>query len=407
MLKEKNNINKVFEYIFIILFFYLSVKKAGFYKTDILMFSFALQIVAVIYIIFKYIKNKEKRKFDIVGTLSIMLSVSYLLPVIFSNTVSVNDGLTEFIRYFNLYLIYKLVLLSDNKKIYKNFLVYLGIFLGILGIDGMGARVLEEYLNKINSGYLNMDFDRMSSVIQYANTFAIILDISSLCVFSKLTKKIKEKETKSIIAYHTVFLFLVSCIILSQSRVVISLLFLGIIFYYLKNVRKKYDKKENYILLTLIFFTLLESMIYSSFVLRSIRINLFAIYYLTLILILVNVAIIILGSILFKKIKNKKILKRIFEEKNIKKAGVIFCLSFLVYIILAMFVTTDLKIAANSNLEVKRYAYNVENGAKNNIKFTVDSLEEDTRYKIEIFAISNKNEKKLVKTFSYYDTVSR
>ena len=164
--RKYTTINNIFICIFTILFFYLGLKKCGFYKTDILVFSLGLEIIGAVYIVYNYIINNKKRKFDIIGLLILGLSVSYALSIVFSNFTSLSDAICEYIRYFNLYLVYKIVSLSDDKKLYKNILAYMGIFLGIFGIDGMGARVFQSLLEKINSGYLNMDFDRMSSLVQ-------------------------------------------------------------------------------------------------------------------------------------------------------------------------------------------------------------------------------------------------
>ena len=71
-----------------------------------------------------------------------------------------------------------------------------------------------------------------------------------------------------------------------------------------------------------------------------------------------------------------------------------------------MLITSDLKISEKSTQAVKRYVYNVEKNNENNLNFTVQNLNEDSRYKIDIYGISNKNEKTFLKSFEYFDTVS-
>lgn len=401
--RKYTTINNIFICIFTILFFYLGLKKCGFYKTDILVFSLGLEIIGAVYIIYNYIINNKKRKFDIIGLLILGLSASYALSIVFSNFTSLNDAICEYIRYFNLYLVYKIVTLSDDKKLYKNILAYMGIFFGIFGIDGMGTRVFQSLLEKLNSGYLNVDFDRMSSLVQYANTFAIILLVSSVCVFEKLLKAVKEKNTKNIIIYHTILVFYTSCIILSQSRVVALLLIISVIIYYLFAVKK--NKKENISMTLLIIFLLIECLVYSSLVLKGINIDNTIIYYLTLLLIGVN----IIGSYLIlkilKKVESAK-KKSLILKKHTKYITIVILSFSVIYISLGMLITSDLKISEKSTQTVKRYVYNVEKDNENNLNFTVQNLNEDSRYKIDIYGISNKNEKTFLKSFEYFDTVS-
>ena len=179
-MKNKLTIKVILDYILIILLLILSLSKAGFYKSDILIFSVVLSIIGFIRIavdIFTIIKTKSY-KFDIIETLLLLLSLTYILPILFKNYADLISSIFESIRYFNLFLVYYIVKRTENPKLFINTIIGIALIQCVLSIDMVGNRYLENILKSIGSGYLDRDFNRMSGTIQYANTLAILCLIS-------------------------------------------------------------------------------------------------------------------------------------------------------------------------------------------------------------------------------------
>lgn len=387
----KNNFNNILNYILVILLFFLAIKKGGFYKTDIIFFSLMLEITGILSISYFYIKHKNNIKFDYLGILLLLLSISYLLPIIFNNYSSLNDSLSEFIRYFNIYIIYKIVKLSENKKIFKFTLIYLGVFLGIIGIDGISNRFLEGILKYFSSGYLNIDLTRMSSTIQYANALAIILLVSSIIVFEELSKSLTENAKSKIVLNYSILFFNLFCIVLTQSRTVMLIAFIYTFVYFIKN--------KNIEMIYIILILILQTAISSVFAFKYLYINTIYIYYLTIVSL---IGIIFIAYCIYLIRKNEKVTKILFSKYKIIFSS-IFLLG-LVYVIVGINIYSPLKISEFSKDTVKRYVHNVEKDGVNTLKFSVSSDTEDSRYRINIYKISDSKE--LIKTFEYYNTVS-
>lgn len=392
----KKNLNDILNYILVILLFFLAIKKGGFYKTDILHFSLGLEIIGCISIVYSYIKNKNKIKFDIIGIVLLLLSVSYLLPILFNNYTSLNDSLVEFTRYFNMYIIYKIVMLSEHKQIFKYTLVYLGVFLGILGIDGIANRFLENVLKYFSSGYLNIDLTRMSSTIQYANVLAIILLISAILVFDELVKSLEESNKKRVVLNYCMLFFDLFCLILTQSRTVIAIACIYFLTY-LFSKNKRIEKI--YMLLILV----IQLIIFSIFAFKVIYINTIYLYHLIMISLLISIAL-SLAIFYISTNKENKITKVLYEKYKF----VFCCIGVLaiVYVVLGLNISYPLKISESSKDTVKRYVYNVEKSSKNNLRFSVYPQNDDSRYSVNIYKVSSNNSKELLKTFEYYNTVS-
>ena len=117
-MKKINLINTIIDYILIILLVILSLFKGGFYKSDILLVSIIVSIIALIKIIFLICENIKNKSYsiDVISVLLLLLSFSYLVPIIFNNYSDLNDSIYESIRYFGLYFVYTIVKNSDNKK---------------------------------------------------------------------------------------------------------------------------------------------------------------------------------------------------------------------------------------------------------------------------------------------------
>ena len=119
-MKRINFVNKVIDYILVILLVMLSLFKGGFYKSDILLVSMGVSIISLVRIIILIYNNVKSKNYtiDIISILLLLLSFSYVLPIIFNNYADLNSSIYEAVRYFSLYFVYTIVKNSDNKKIY-------------------------------------------------------------------------------------------------------------------------------------------------------------------------------------------------------------------------------------------------------------------------------------------------
>ena len=112
---KKINIKYILDYIVVFFLCILAIKKGGFYKSDTILFNLVINILAIILIINKTIKNKKISIFESKeGNLLLLLSISYIVTIIFKNYSSLNDSIFEMIRYFNVYLI--LLIIQKIKK---------------------------------------------------------------------------------------------------------------------------------------------------------------------------------------------------------------------------------------------------------------------------------------------------
>ncbi|MEG2646174.1 MAG: hypothetical protein RSA08_04000, partial [Clostridia bacterium] len=241
---KKDKIQNVIDIIIMVLLAFIGIKKGGFYKTDSLIFELLITILSAVYMCFKNIqKSKYKeRKFDTVGFLLLLLPIFYTLPVIFKNYANLNESIFEIIRYFNLYTIYKIAKNSNNKKIYKSGIIVIGTIFCIFGLDGVGNRYFSNILSKFDSGYLDLNRTRMSGTIQYANTFALFVLIAYIFLQEKITCQFNMMKNKKKIPlfslYYTLAVLMITCIILSGSRMVFFLLLSTLVITYFMCKRK-------------------------------------------------------------------------------------------------------------------------------------------------------------------------
>ena len=175
-MKRINFVNKVIDYILVILLVMLSLFKGGFYKSDILLVSMGVSIISLVRIIILIYNNVKNKNYtiDIISILLLLLSFSYVLPIIFNNYADLNSSIYEAVRYFSLYFVYTIVKNSDNKKIYVYTIIAITLLQCILSVDAVGSRYFENFLTYFDSGYLDRDYTRMSGTLQYANVLAIL-----------------------------------------------------------------------------------------------------------------------------------------------------------------------------------------------------------------------------------------
>lgn len=388
---KKINLNNIIKYVLIILLSLLSLKKGGFYKSDILLYSLSIEILGIIVILYDYIKNNKKYNFDVIGILLLLLSTCYLLPIIFKNYASLSDSISEFIKYFNIYITYKIMRTLKNSTFLKNIIIYIGVTLSIIGIDGMGDRILENVLNIINSGYTNLHLNRMSSVIQYANVLGIILLISSIFSFEKIIYNIEKKEKSIMIVNYNIFSFLLFAISLTQSRVVILLT----LVYYILNVL--FSKNLRRIKLGFLLEVFIQILIFSTLIFKYLYINRIYIYYLSIAFIIFST---IIAYIRFYKFNDYRFIPNRYDVAVIVGVFLFFIFTF----VLSTY--NKVKISENSNDSLKRYIYSFSEDSYNLLEIDVEECVSDTRYEIKIYSVTVDNEINLVKKFNYYENSS-
>ena len=379
----------------VILLILLSIQKGGFYKGDNILFLLGVQILGIITIIYNFIKNKLKYNFDIVAFLLLLLPITYAFPIIFNNYASLNDSIVEMLRYFSLYIIYKIVSYSNDKKIYENTIIGITLFLGILGIDGLGSRIFKVVLERFHSNYLATDLMRMSSTIQYANVLAIMFLIASVLLFEKLLSAYNNKDKRKLALNFTCFFFVSSCLVLTQSRVPLLL----VILYYLFRILRDKENRKTQVKLLLGILPILLIYVVATFKLLYINKN--YIYIITAIFLAICYFSPYILTNIFKK--NSRVIS--FILKNKKKLTIAFTIFCFIYVVLAFMISAPLKITDKSKDIFKRNIYSIDN-LENNIQFKVKENVQDSRYNIKIYSVSISNKKELIKSYEYYDNVS-
>lgn len=424
MVKEIDNVDSIskkiknaVDIILIILLAFLSIKKGGFYKNDNLEFNLIVTFIGTIYIIFfyiinilqKYIKKKYKVnsenvknekslkiKFDIIEVLLLLLSLTYLLPIILNNYSNLADSIFEMIRYFNIYLIYVIVKKSENKKLHINALLVIIFMQCLLGIDGLANRYLLPILNKLNSGYLTSDnLTRMSGTIQYANVFSMLCILADVYVIDKLKNKSK-LCLKNVVEYLGIFVF-TSSIILAKSRVVLAILICYLIYIFIS----KKTKNKLYI-----FVNVLLSIIYTTIFMKLLLLNVNSAYLLTFIFYVLVIILYFFNNKIFMLLtKVKELVCKKIKNKRIIHITIIFFVC--IYVVLAFCIKVPIKLDSNVNQNyVLRNIYNLDEEVLNEVSIKIKKDDADTRYKIEIFEVNDNFESNLVEKYNYYSTIT-
>ena len=393
--REDDTVFKYISYsidlVIVVLLLVLSLKKGGFFKSDVIFFNFTLNIIFIVKVIFSYFSNRKynsnnenKRNRDNkINLLLILFAFSYLIPVILRNYSSLNDSIFEMIRYFSLYLVYYIVKNSDNKKIYVYAIAAIATILGIIGIDQISCGVLDDVFDMFGTGYLvSINSDRMSSVIQYANVFSIICLIAYIFIshIEKENIECLNKEKWKYVFIQVIKNILLSSIILSSSKLVILLTISFCIYDQIKKKKFSIFDILNYVLVV----------IYVSIVLNLIQNNREYIYLCFIIFCIVTiiqkVVYINIVKVLSKNIEGKSIkIKNILKGNKIKIGCI--CGIVLIYILLAFNIKTDTKIYSNNSKPYVSYnIYDIKEKT-NNVLVDVEKLQDNTKYQIEIYQV--------------------
>lgn len=417
---KKVNFKIIIDYIIVILLFFLSIKKGGFYISDGITFNISIIIISLIYFIFNIVKKdllnnlneikfkkifnidnikKYIKKADYINVLFFVLSIAYILPIVFKTSANLYESVFEVLRVCNMFFIYNIVKRSDNKKIYINSLLIILFIQCLIGIDELGKRYLEPTLNIFNSGYLDTNLTRLSGTIQYANNLGIFIAMSFVIVFDKFFKN----QKKYLYVILSIFL---SSVLLTGSRMVLLILIIAILIYILKN-KKIYNSNE----MILIFITLfVSSLIYITILSNYILIKSNLIYLIFVIFILFSYMCIYVYSKIKSKffvIKNNENGKQNtnLNNKLLKQIIIIICLVIISYITFGLYISKPLYIYSNQkDTKVYKNIYGIKNGEDNVFKIDIKDKETDSRYELIIYEVGNNYEAKVLKIYEYYNT---
>lgn len=393
-MKKTCILSNIFDYILVVLLIILSLLKGGFYKSDIIMVSIGISIIAFLYTLFNLFKllKEKKYKIDIISILLLILSFCYLLPIIFSNYADLNSSIFEAIRYFNLYFVYNIVKKTKNKKLYIYTIIGITLLQCILSIDGVGNRYLENILTNFGSGYLDRDFTRMSGTLQYANVLAIFCLISLVLIFHFIQNE--NKLHIYILLYITLFI-LTSTLVLTGSRAVFLLCIFSIIISFCIKNKETYKNIFMYIPM-LVLIGVYTSLMYKNMLSSKV-------YFIFFVFILLSIVIAVVTYkvyyIYVKKYKEKL-------KINKKYAIISFFILVIIYFIISFSFSKPITIDANDNITSRVVILNNLINGDNTIKFQAISNEDDTRYKLKLNSVDNKNCEKNIKEFNYFDNTS-
>ncbi len=424
---KKIDISKSFklsiDIILCFLIIFQSIKKGGFYTTDITFFIGSLMTLVLVYTLFTLIKytidlSKNKRKKFVITDIKFnnlkisailfgILAIAYLLPIIFGTAADVTDSKYEFFRYLSIFAIYLIIKNSNYKKIYYYTVMAIGLLQAFIGIDGLASRILQPYFRLLNSGYLSKDLTRLSGTIQYANTTAILIAISGILIIDKINKyitKIKESSSKKdnliISLYFTLFTVSTLAIILTSSRMVLILYSLTLLIYLLKS------KSNKLVLLTITFISYIISFLGSNNILDLVLTNPSKVYgvFFTYILLSILAIRYIIKYLIINKDLNEKINKIKFNKT---KFVIITSSILIIYIIIGLNVYKPLRIVNNTkDNTIIRQVYGLKDEEVNNINISIKENETDSRYSIVIYEENENFEQTLLTRFEYYDNIS-
>ena len=214
-----------------------------------------LNITAILSIIINNFIYGKKLKFAKYDILILLISVMYLIPIIFHTYSSISDTFQYFLRYFSIFCIYIILKnLNLTPKVISILLhsIILGaFFIIVLGIDDMSTHFFENLHLLLNSYSSSFASDiRLDSVFEYPNAFAAFINFSCFFTISFFLKT-KNKYIKSF--YSGMINIEIIAIILSGSRLNIAL-FLFVLFIFILLLHKKYDTLELIELFFIVFF---------------------------------------------------------------------------------------------------------------------------------------------------------
>lgn len=415
---NKIDISKSFKFaIDIILCFLIllqSIKKGGFYSSDIYFFIGSVAILGLVYILYyvveyaiERIKNKKGKikilDFKRIFMLFSILVLSYFLPILFNTAANVQDAMFEFFRYISIFVVFLIVASSENKKIYYYMLMLVGLLQAFIGIDGLASRLLQPYLKLLNSGYLSKDLTRLSGTIQYANTAAILIAISGILVLDKINiylNKLKEKKSKTnkvvISIYFALFTVSTLAIILTGSRAALTIYVITTIIYLLKTKINKFHIAS--ILTASYIISFLGSNNILDLVLTSPS-KVYFVFFTYIVLSFIAIGYIIKYIVLNNSLTN-------FTSKiklNKAKIIIVSLASLLVYILIGLNIYKPLELVNNKKENViTRQIYGLKANDVNDINISIKENELISKYSIVVYEEDDNFMRKELTRFEYY-----
>lgn len=203
--------------------------------------NIAIILMGIVFFLYVYIRKKEKvvmNKFDMAV---LVLCISPLIPIICRTYINLEDTIIYLLKYISCFIIYvlsKYLVEKDKKRrtVVINTFIIASVILCIIGIDNMTTKILTKPLEELGLPFVFNLENRMFSSLGYANSFAIILATSIMlslyCMENTMSKY------KGIYA-GAIFLNL-SCLILTYSRATLLFLMLALVLYTFIN----YDKNK-------------------------------------------------------------------------------------------------------------------------------------------------------------------
>lgn len=212
------------------------------YNIDVL--NIVINIVAIIYIGYNYIKNKTDMKLNKIDICVIIIALSTFIPLISNKYLRLRDTVYYIIKYIsmiNLYFIIKKYIKTDknNIQIITNIIIIMSIILIIFGIDLLTFNFFEKiYEFFLMPELYNKSTYSMSSLFKYSNAFAVFESFVLLLTLGSYLKEDKKRKLKK--SYGMCIFFQMFGILASYSRMsIICLIFLIIVLWILAKEKRK------------------------------------------------------------------------------------------------------------------------------------------------------------------------
>jgi len=404
----------ILDIIICLLLFISSIYKGAFYKSDFLFPNVIISIVGVVYLGYKIIKEILSKEKDskprskvrvLVDMLVLILPFTYAFPILFKTYVSIPDSVFEMLRYVNMTVLYFIVRNTKNENLYMNMFVLIAIFQSILGIDQITFRHFEGFLNDLSTGYLP-DTERLSGTLQYANITGIVILFGTIICFSNFANIIEKKSKFKYFALIVcVFLCLlqITTIILTKSRVATVAAVLMLVSDSIFNIKYVNKRVGKYKLILVIYSVFVSSVIENMIVNNKFsRIYIMLVTF-TLIVVALNIIFNLVSKCL-RRFSYKQRVKNVVNVFNNKKIRFAIVLVFILVIYGIVSMPKNLKVLNDTKetVYVERSVYDFKDG-KNTLKIELNTLKEDTRYTVEIYALKEDYGMQQLVIFNYYD----
>lgn len=401
---KKNTGITIVNYPFVFLLFLLSIKKGGFYKTDSMGIELMIIFLGFCFVGYQYVllwkKKEETYTWDVVGILLAMMPICYALPILLVTYSDQSDSIGEMMRWLCVYLLYHIIKVTGDNKIWKIAIVGVATLSCIVGIDGIGCRYLQPLLQHLSSGYLSSDLTRMSGTIQYANVFAILIAIAGVFVWEYwLTychvPKEKKQKNRTRIAYVLFAVFSYS-IVLSGSRSVLALYGASCLLLLWK---ERKHRRENlvFLFMTGIMIGLIVTVMTQMMAKYS-----FGVY----LVFGLSLVILWMVDILFSYLQESANTITIGKLSLWQVLALGLPAITILYIIIGLNMSQPLVVSATTQEKlIIRNLYEIQPGVENHIAFHVTDLEKDSHYEISMYAIKEDYSSEKIRTFRYLNTV--